>query len=62
MPHLWYAEKQLRVMLLLGDRIKRGKIKNGAMVIYTEVSDEDEYQSKWDDVIYLGEGEFDRLL
>jgi hypothetical protein len=51
--HLWYSEKQKEVA---GSCI--GKLVNGEEVIYTEATIGKQYTSLWDDVVYLGEGEY----
>ena len=55
MEHLWFSEKQKKVA---GSYIAR--LGTGEEVEYTEMSDEEETSSTWDDKKYLGIGKYIR--
>lgn len=59
--HFWFSEKQLDFMMRKrGNKYQRKYAKiNGQIVEYTMWTDTKEHTAMWNDVVYLGEGEYD---
>ena len=62
--HFFYSEKQMKakydMAFFYGKVYKPNlcKLKDGIIREYTEWGNKDTPYSKWDDIIYLGEGEY----
>ncbi len=68
--HLWFSQKQQDSLYVVDNTTKAfdtsklrniyGKLENGNIVQYTEMTDKKEYTSNFDDVKYVGCGSYER--
>lgn len=68
--HLWFSKKQQDILYVTNNttkafdtskvRIIYGKLENGNIVQYTEMTDKKEYASNFDDVKYVGCGSYEK--
>lgn len=67
--HLWFSQKQQDVLYVVNNknafdtskiRIMYGKLENNTLVKYTEMNDEKEYTSNYDDAKYIGCGNYEK--
>lgn len=60
--HFWYSKEQSKIQYKDETktklRVNYAILENGKKVIYTVMSDTKLYESKFDDVVYLGMGKF----
>lgn len=60
LKHLWFSKKQADVLMSLAFgkpfRMSRYKTTSGSIVVVTEVTDDIENSSTWNDKEYLGQG------
>lgn len=67
--HLWFSQKQQDGLYVVNNkntfdtskiRIMYGKLENNTLVKYTEMNDEKEYTSNFDDAVYIGWGSYEK--
>ncbi|MFX4240246.1 hypothetical protein ACOL3H_07070 [Aliarcobacter butzleri] len=68
--HLWFSQKQQNGLYMVDNTTKSfdtskvrnmyGKLENGNIVQYTEMTDKKEYTSNFDDVKYIGCGSYEK--
>lgn len=60
--HVWYSEKQLNVSEIINQRINQAILEDSAFVIYTEMTRTEKPSGIWDDYVYLGKGNWHKVL